>query len=594
MSDLFEPVDATDARLALRATGLLADFNTAGVLTSADVHVAAALGRLGDEDDERVLLAVALAVRAVRAGSVCVDLATVADPEDLPWPDPVGWAAAVAASPLVEAGLVRWDNDLLYLDRYHEQESQVVTDLLSRAATSPDHDPGLMAASLARVAAAMQEHHREAAERDDRPLPTYDEQVAACLAAAGQWTTVLTGGPGTGKTTAVASLLVGLLDQHPGGLRIALAAPTGKAAARLQQAVHQEAEAFDEPDRVRLAGVTASTLHRLLRPDPGNSTRFRHHRGNRLPHDVVVVDESSMVSLTQMARLLEAVRPDARLILVGDPHQLSSVEAGAVLSDVVRGFHGRSDSPVTALQSTHRFGPEIRALAEALRTGDADGALAVLAAGHDAVEWVDEADPAPRIRATALAAALAVRDAAEHGDVVGALRALDRHRLLCAHRDGPFGVRHWNRRIEHWLTAETGDPLHERAYVGRPLLVTANDHQLGVYNGDSGDVVLTPGGPRAVIAASDGPRDLAPSRLGDVETMHAMTIHKSQGSQADVVTVLLPDEDSRLLSRELFYTAVTRARTRVRVVGSEAAIRAAIGRRAQRASGLAVRLAAAP
>lgn len=590
MTDLFEPIDATDARLALGATGLLGAFNAAGVLTSADVHVASALGRLGRESDERVLLAVALAVRAVRGGSVCVDLATVADPPDLPWPAADDWSHAVAASPLVTAGLVRWDNDLLYLDRYHEQETQVVDDLLSRAATAPDHDPALMRASLDRVVVAM----KAAAAARGLPEPSYDEQVAACLAAAGQWTTVLTGGPGTGKTTAVASLLVGLLDQHPGGLRIALAAPTGKAAARLQQAVHQEAEAFEEADRVRLAGVTASTLHRLLRPDPGNSTRFRHHRGNRLPHDVVVVDESSMVSLTQMARLLEAVRPDARLVLVGDPHQLSSVEAGAVLSDVVRGFQGRADSPVAALQSTHRFGPEIRALAEALRTGDADEALHVLAAGHDEVEWVDEGDPSSRIRSTALDAALGVRDAAERGDVTGALAALDRHRLLCAHRDGPYGVRHWNRRIEHWLTAETGDPLFERAYVGRPLLVTANDHQLGVYNGDSGVIVLTPAGPRAVIAASDGPRDLAPSRLGDVETMHAMTIHKSQGSQADVVTVLLPDEESRLLSRELFYTAVTRARSQVRVVGSEAAIRAAIGRRAQRASGLAVRLAAAP
>lgn len=589
MTDLFEPIDATDARLALGATGLLGYFNVAGVLTSADVHVAAALGRLGRESDEHVLLAVALAVRAVRGGSVCVDLATVADPPDLPWPETDAWTRVVAASPLVADGLVRWDNDLLYLDRYHEQETQVVDDLLSRAASSPDHDPDLMRSSLSRVVGAM----KAAAVARGLPEPSYDEQEAACLAAAGQWTTVLTGGPGTGKTTAVASLLVGLLDQHPGGLRIALAAPTGKAAARLQQAVHQEAEAFEEGDRVRLAGVTASTLHRLLRPDPGNSTRFRHHRGNRLPHDVVVVDESSMVSLTQMARLLEAVRPDARLVLVGDPHQLSSVEAGAVLSDVVRGFQGRADSPVAALESTHRFGPEIRALAEALRTGDADGALAVLAARHEAVEWVDEPDPASRIRTTALDAALAVRDAAERGDVIGALAALDRHRLLCAHRDGPFGVRHWNRRIEHWITAVTGDPLHERAYVGRPLLVTANDHQLGVYNGDSGVVVLTPTGPRAVIAASEGPRDLAPSRLGDVETMHAMTIHKSQGSQADVVTVLLPDEDSRLLSRELFYTAVTRARSQVRVVGSEAAIRAAIGRRAQRASGLARRLATA-
>ncbi len=585
MSDVFEPVDATDARLALGATGLLRELNLAGVLTSADVHVAGALGRLGGEADERVLLAVALAVRAVRGGSVCLDLSTVADPADLPWPEAGAWAEAVAASPLVAQGLVRWDNDLLYLDRYHEQETQVVDDLLARAAADPPHDADLMAASMRRVVAAMQQA---------RPGTTYDEQVAACSSAASRWTTVLTGGPGTGKTTTVASLLVGLLDQHPDGLRIALAAPTGKAAARLQQSVHQEAEAFDEADRARLTGVTASTLHRLLRPDPGNSTRFRHHRGNRLPHDVVVVDESSMMSLTQTARLLEAVRPDARLVLVGDPHQLSSVEAGAVLSDVVRGFAGRPDSPVAELRTTHRFGEQIGTLAECLRTGDADGAMAVLTAGHDAVEWVDEPDPAPRIRTTALAAALAVRDAAERGDVAGALRALDHHRLLCAHRDGPYGVRHWNRRIEHWLTTETGDPLHERAYVGRPLLVTANDHQLGVYNGDSGVVVATPAGPRAVIAASDGPRDLAPSRLGDVETMHALTIHKSQGSQADVVTVLLPDEDSRLLSRELFYTAVTRARSRVRVVGSEAAVRAAIGRRVQRASGLAVRLAAAP
>ena len=156
MTDLFEPIDATDARLALGATGLLGAFNAAGVLTSADVHVASALGRLGRESDERVLLAVALAVRAVRGGSVCVDLATVADPPDLPWPEADDWSHAVAASPLVTAGLVRWDNDLLYLDRYHEQETQVVDDLLSRAATAPDHDPALMRASLDRVVTAMQ------------------------------------------------------------------------------------------------------------------------------------------------------------------------------------------------------------------------------------------------------------------------------------------------------------------------------------------------------------------------------------------------------------------------------------------------------
>ena len=235
------------------------------------------------------------------------------------------------------------------------------------------------------------------------------------------------------------------------------------------------------------------TLHRLLKTHPGNRTRFRHHRGNRLPHDLVVVDETSMVSLTMMARLLEAVRPDARLVFVGDPDQLSSVDAGAVLTDLVRGFEGRPDSPVAALHQTHRYGEEIRALAEALRLGDADAAIEALRAGHEHVEWITDLDPASAIRATALPAALAVRDAAAAGDGAKALAALDRHRLLCAHRDGPFGVRHWNRRIEQWLTQETGDPLYESAYLGRPVLVTANDYTLGIYNGDTGVVVDTPG-----------------------------------------------------------------------------------------------------
>jgi exodeoxyribonuclease V alpha subunit len=226
-----------------------------------------------------------------------------------------------------------------------------------------------------------------------------------------------------------------------------------------------------------------------------------------------------------------------------------------------------------------------------LRLGDADAAIAALESGHEQVEWVTDADPASAIRATALPAALAVRDAAAAGDGTKALAALERHRLLCAHRDGPFGVRHWNRRVEQWLTLETGDPLHEASYLGRPVLVTANDYTLGVYNGDTGVVVATPTGRRVAVATSAGALDLAPSRLGDVETLHAMTIHKSQGGQADVVTVLLPDEESRLLTRELFYTAVTRARTKVRVIGPEAAVRAAIARRAQRASGLRVRLA---
>lgn len=580
MSELFDPVDAHDRDLALGAPASLATLNAAGVLTSADVHVATTLGRLGGEADPDVLLAVALTVRAVRHGSVCLDPvavgAEIAD-LDLPHPTPESWRAAIERSPLRAAGLLHWEHDLLYLDRYHEQETQVLDDLAVRASDTPPYDADLLTASLARVF----------------PDARSAEQRAACEHAASRWTSIVTGGPGTGKTTAVAGLLVALHEQAEARgthLRVALAAPTGKAAARLEQAVRERAGDFEEADRARIDDVRAMTLHRLLRRDPGNSTRFRHHRGNRLPHDLVVVDETSMVSLTMMARLLEAVRPDARLVFVGDPDQLSSVEAGAVLADLVRGFEDSADSPVAALLTAHRFGDEIRSLADALRVGDADAALEVLAAGHDAVQWVTDVDPASAIRAAALPAALSVRDAAVSGDGTRALAALERHRLLCAHRDGPFGVRHWNRRIEQWLTQETGDPLHEWAYLGRPVLVTANDYALGVYNGDTGVVVASPMGPRVAIDTGAEPLDLAPSRLGSVETMHAMTIHKSQGSQADVVSVLLPDEESRLLSRELFYTAVTRARSTVRVIGPESAVRAAIERRVQRASGLRARL----
>ena len=576
---LFEVTDEHDRRLALSATGLLRSFNEAGVLTAADVHVARRVGAMAGEDDDQVLLALALVTRAVRHGSVCLDLATVADvAADLPWPAYDGWVDVVTASPLVELGVLRWEFDLLYLDRYWHQEVQVCADLMTRLEQSPPVvDATVLDAGVARVFSGE----------------TYAEQRVACRDAATRWTTVLTGGPGTGKTTTVAGLLALLAEQASllgQTLRIGLTAPTGKAAARLQEAVVSAARALPQVDQDRLGTLQASTLHRLLGWRRDNSTRFRHHRANRLPHDVVVVDETSMVSLTMMTRLVEAVRPDARLILVGDPDQLASVDAGAVLSDLVSGFAATPESPVVGLSTTHRFGEEIGRLAAALRGGSADEVLAVLRAGSDEVEFVESGDPAPLLRHSILAAALAVRSAADAGDRSGAVAALDRHRLLCAHREGPYGVRHWNRQVEHWITEAVGDPLYEEMYVGRPLLVTANDYGLGVYNGDAGVVVRDGDSRRAVIAGPSGLLSFATSRLSDVETMHAMTIHKSQGSQADHVTVLLPPEESRLLTRELFYTAVTRAKKKVRVVGSEASVRAAVERRAQRASGLRQRL----
>jgi exodeoxyribonuclease V alpha subunit len=578
MTELFEVTDRYDRRLALGATGLLRAFNDAGVLIAADVHVASRLGQLTGERDERVLLAAALATRAVRHGSVCLDLATVADvAPELPWPAHDEWVQAVIGSPLVGQGVLCWEFDLLYLDRYRHQEAEVCADLQRRLAQpAPAVDLPVLEAGLQRVFGEE----------------TYAEQRDASRRAATQWTTVLTGGPGTGKTTTVAGLLALLAEEASrtgDDLRIALTAPTGKAAARLQEAVAGATARLATEDRQRLGTLEASTLHRLLGARRDNGTRFRHHRANRLPHDVIVVDETSMVSLTMMTRLVEAVRPDARLVLVGDADQLASVDAGAVLSDLVSGLAGTMPSPVVRLATTHRFGEEIGRLAAALRAGSGDDVMASLRAGSAEVQFVENDDPAV-LRAPVLGAALGVRSAAEAGDADAAVAALDRHRLLCAHREGPYGVRHWNRQVEHWLAEATGDPLYEEMYVGRPLLVTANDYGLGVYNGDPGVVVRDGEQRRAVIAGSTGLSSFATSRMSEVETMFATTIHKSQGSQAEEVTVLLP-ADSRLLTRELFYTAVTRAEKLVRVVGTEDAVRAAVERRAQRASGLRQRLA---
>jgi len=299
-------VDLFDARLALRATGLLAEFNAAGVLSAADVHVALRLGRLGAEADERVLLAVALAVRAVRLGSVCVELggvrSTAAPDEEstvdvdlLSWPEPAVWERAVEGSPLVAVGVsgnpsrpLRLVEGLLYLDRYWRQEEVVRTELGERL-RRPELpvDEAVLHAALDRLF----------------PEPESAGQRLAAQMAALRSVTVLAGGPGTGKTTTVAKLLDLLrsLQAERGPLpRIALAAPTGKAAARLEEAVHGEAGVLDLDASIRaqLLALGASTLHRLLGWRPDSHSRFRHRRGNRLPHDVVIVDETSMVSLS--------------------------------------------------------------------------------------------------------------------------------------------------------------------------------------------------------------------------------------------------------------------------------------------------------
>jgi exodeoxyribonuclease V alpha subunit len=582
-------IDALDVRRALTAPGRLRAFNDIGVLAAADVHVAARLAELAGETDEAVILATALAVRAPRLGHVYVDLATIGDtasvdadePVDLttlPWPDPEDWVARVAASPVVAAGEdhpesrpLRLVGSGLYLDRYWREERQVAADLRALGGAEAVDEPRLEA-GLDRLFA-----------------PGDHEQRGAASTAVRRRFAVVAGGPGTGKTTTVARIVALLAEQAGAMPLVALAAPTGKAAARLEEAVHTEARALGAPE---LLNISASTLHRLLGWRPDSHSRFRHHRGNRLPHDVVIVDETSMVSLSLMARVIEAVRPEARLVLVGDPGQLTSIEAGAVLGDIV----SAGGPAVAVLEHVYRYGAGIDALATAIRADDGDAAIGALTAGHDDVTWieVDAGDPAALgalapVRGRAVDAARDVFAAARDGDARAAIDALGAFRVLCAHRRGGHGVAVWTARIERWLADEIG---RGPWYPGRPLLVTENDYGLRLYNGDTGVVVSTGDGRVAAAFERRGePVRFAPSRLSAIETVYAMTVHKSQGSQFGTAAVLLPTPTSQVLTRELLYTAVTRAREHLILAGTEATIRAAIARPVARASGLARRLA---
>jgi exodeoxyribonuclease V alpha subunit len=627
MSAVADVVDG-DPRAPWRAGPLLGAFARAGVLTSADVRTAERLGVLTGEDDETVRLAAALAVRALRSGSACVDLRDVRTlvaedvdettpdtlaPDDagdaatpvteLPWPDDAVWEAALRRSPLVADGVdgppdrpVRLVDHRLYLDRYWRDEQVVRAAVEERLASPLPVDGNALDAALARYF----------------PGGADDRQRLAAATAARSRLTVLTGGPGTGKTTTVARLVATLrdaLDTDSQPLRVAFCAPTGKAAARLQEAVDTELA------RLGAGSVHATTIHRLLGSKPDSRTRFRHDRSNRLPHDVVVMDEASMVSLPLLARVLEALRPDARLVLVGDRHQLASVEVGAVLGDLVDRLAspvgprspddpddltgadgtaaGRHPGAVVELVVRHRFGGELGALADAINAGRPDDALALLRAGGEHVEFVELTEDVvretdvPQVRDDVAAAGAAVTAAAHAGDASGALRALGAHRLLVAHRRGPAGVVRWAALAQGWVAEATG--LRETGPwpVGRPVLVTTNDRTTGLSNGDTG-VVVDDGEGGVVVAFGEpgNPRLVRPHRLPAVEPVHAMTVHRAQGSQFTRVTVVLPPADSPLLTRELLYTAVTRAQELVRVVGSADAVRAAVERPVRRASGL--------
>jgi exodeoxyribonuclease V alpha subunit len=497
-----------------------------------------------------------------------------------------------------------WDGRRVYLERYWRYEVAVADQLRQRAAGAgpvPDEPD--------------RERARDAVEAaldtlfGTDPGSDRDLQRLAASRALTHGVSIIAGGPGTGKTHTIARILaaVHLVAAAEGwDVQAALAAPTGKAAARMADAVQSQLRAMQYEGVIgtglaeALSATEPMTIHRLL--GHGDRTHFRHNRSDPLVHDLVVVDETSMVSLPLMAKLLDAVRPDARLVLVGDPFQLASIEAGTVMGDLVdRGGadHGKATGPlegrVTELRRGRRFGEDsgIAALAAAVRAGDIDAVLGLLDGGRTDVAWIreDDASGLAALRSSVERAAIEVVEAARAGDAAAALEAAGRIKVLAATRQGPFGLYDWSDRIESAaLSVLPAGSYRGAVPLGTPVIVTGNDPLNRLFNGDVGVVVLRDGTRTVAMGGTGDLRYLAPARLREWERWWAMTIHKSQGSEYPHAVVSLPAPGSPILTRELLYTAVTRATSLVTVVGSEESVRAAVQRPVARASGLRDRL----
>ena len=600
-----------------------------GMLRTLDHALAQSLRRLdaadGNATDEAVLAGAALASLAVGQGHAAFDATRPQVLLDVPpvWPDTAKWESAWRASRWIarpadetpsDAAPLVFEHGLLYLRRYREYERRLASGL-RRVAAEPLPPPDAPAlAPLFRVL-----------------FPNASADAAQARAAARalvQALLLVTGGPGTGKTTTIARLLLLLLEQaRIGGApapRIALAAPTGRAAERMAASLRATATRLSglpgrEPALCDALPADARTLHRLLGPIP-DSPRFRHDAEHPLPYDVVVVDEASMVDLPLMCKLVEAIGPATRLVLLGDPDQLPSVEAGDVLAAIVDAagadaspsaperdllglpaesvtgdlFATRSVAPLAGhrvhLQRSYRQAESLQLapLAQAVREGDADRACALLRG--QALEGVhfhaETTDPlSPALRETLLSPWRALLQAT---DPAQALDLADRVRVLTALRDGPQGAGPLNARIEDALAGPQRAPY----FHGRLLLVTENSARHSLFNGDIGVCLRDDAGAMvAWFAGRDGVRGFHPAALPAHGGAFAMTVHKAQGSEYDAVWLVLPRADARPLTRELVYTAATRARRALHVCAGEDVLRIALARRIERISGLRQRLA---
>jgi exodeoxyribonuclease V alpha subunit len=512
-------------------------------------------------------------------------------------------ASGVVGTPAAPDGLplILDEGDRLYLHRYFDYAQRLARHLLARAGAPVEPPPPGLHAALDRHFAANAE----------RLGGRVDWQRLAVALAMMRRLAIISGGPGTGKTTSVVNLLACLLAQDP-DCRIRLTAPTGKAAARMLDAIRARADALPADVAARFP-AESFTLHRLL-GSTGDAATFRYHAGNLLPVDVLVVDEASMLDLGLATHLFEAVPSSARVVLLGDKDQLASVEAGAVFGEIcadpsltramrdqlaaATGIPAERIVPPAAtaptplrdcvvwLTENFRFGSGsgIGRLAALVNDGNAAAAIEWLRAGTDAsVQWIEDGERTPGMQAMAAAEAgyrpyvEAIRAGAKPGAVFEAFNAF---RVLCAERAGPRGVAALNASLSRWFRSALDHALDDgpRAswYPGRPVMVLRNDYMLRLYNGDVGIALPDDEGRLAVcFPAPDGSmRRVAPGRLPEHETAFATTVHKAQGSEFAQVLLLLPSRDSPVLTRELVYTAVTRASVRSVVAGAAEALQA--------------------
>lgn len=604
-----------------------------------DLHFARLMRELAGSDSAEVFLAAALVSRSTREGDICLDLSsiegrplTAGELKGYPLicPSLSQWRRLLEASPVVgKPGdyrpLILDGRSRLYLYRYWDYEKKLA-DFIRERTGSRNGEPQMFADEAgAGISPALL---KDGLDRLFPPLPageTADWQRVAAFMSLWNGFSVISGSPGTGKTTTVAKIMALLLEQSKGKmLRIALAAPTGKAAARLEEAIKKTREMLRCPESVRAAiPEKATTIHRLLRTIP-DSPYFFHNSGNPLPVDVVIVDEASMVDLPLMSKLVQAIPGPARLIMLGDKDQLASVEAGAVLGDICgtgsldafsRKFSGElkkytgngiqvvshaGESPgicdsLVQLQKNYRFGEEsgIGHLAFAVNGGNGDRALALLKSGaYQDIRWSEL--PLPDLLAPALSENLInnFKDYLQAIDLKTNIEEIfdlfDGFRILCALRQGPFGAAALNLLVEQILRRENLIRPDTHWYRGRPVMITRNDYNLRLFNGDIG--IILPGGDNELYAffrdAGGAWRKLSPSRLPEHETVYAMTVHKSQGSEFDRIILVLSDRESPVLTRELIYTGITRARREVTIWGREDVFRAAVSRRIVRNSGL--------